>query len=282
MPPSGCLDFPEKECGLVAIARFILKAANSLLTLAVLLVMLLAGAFSAYALWDNGQIYAAAENVQADMLSLKPSLVTDEGTDGAQTGEQESASFEELLAINEDVCGWITMDNTRIDFPILQGESNLSYINTDVYGNFALAGSIFLDFRNDSGFTDPYSVLYGHHMENRKMFGDLDLYKEKSFFDENRTGLLILPDRAYQLEVIACMLVTSTDDMIFDPDELRGDIAGLMDYAQQEAMYYHQETLDAVRQSEDPQILALTTCSAEFTNARTIILTAMIPYALTQ
>lgn len=254
----------------MSIARFILRVANGLLTAVVLLILLTAGAYSVYALWDNQQVYEAASDVQADMLNLKPVLAADE--------EEAGASFEELLAINEDVCGWITLDNTNIDFPVLQGETNMTYINTDVYGNFALAGSIFLDSRNDRNFHDPYSVLYGHHMANSNMFGDLDLYKDETFFRENTTGLLILPDRAYDLEIIACLLVPASDDMIFEPDQLQGDIASLLDYAQTESLYCHPDTLEAVRQTENAQILALTTCASEFTDARTIILAVMEPY----
>ena len=127
------------------------------------------------------------------MLKLKPA--------------EDSPSFEELLAINPDFKGWVTLDGTNIDHPILQGKTNLSYINTDVYGNFSLAGSVFLDSRNNGNFEDTYSLLYGHHMENSKMFGDLDLYKEERFFRENQTGKLILPDRIYKLEIFASLIV---------------------------------------------------------------------------
>ena len=120
--------------------------------------------YSAYALWDNSQVYAAADNVQAELLQFKPKAGADNG-----------ASFEELLGINPDVCAWVTLDNTAIDYPVVQGEDNFTYVNTDVYGDFSLAGSIFLDVNCDKNFTDPYSLLYGHHMEESKMFGDLDL-----------------------------------------------------------------------------------------------------------
>ncbi len=98
------------------------------------------------------------DNVQGELLQFKP----------AADGEN-GASFEELLAINSDVKAWLTLDNTAIDYPVVQGENNFSYINTDVYGDFALAGSIFLDSDCDGSFHDPYSLLYGHHMENSKM-----------------------------------------------------------------------------------------------------------------
>lgn len=114
-------------------SRIFLKAANSFLNFIVVFSLCIAATYAGYALWDNNQVYAAAENVQDSMIKMKP--VVAEG--------EEGASFEELLAVNPDVCAWVSVDNTNIDFPILQGETNLSYINKDVYGNFALAGSIF-------------------------------------------------------------------------------------------------------------------------------------------
>lgn len=247
----------------------VLKILNSLVSLIVALLLLTAGAYSVYALWDNSQVYAAAENVQADMLKLKPT--TDDG-------EEQGASFEELLAVNPDVCGWLTLDNTKIDYPILQGSDNLAYINTDVYGDFALAGSIFLDSGCDNMFHDAYSLLYGHHMDNHRMFGDLDLYKEKAFFEENTTGTLILPDRTYHLSILACIVVPASEKAIFQPQRWQTDIGGLLNFVDENATWVHQDVIDQVRSEDAPQILAMSTCSTEFTDARTIVLAAMEPY----
>ena len=252
-------------------ARLILKAINSFLNFVVMLSLCVTGIYAGYALWDNNQVYAAAENVQADMIKMKPVM----GGDG-----EEGASFEELLAVNPDVCAWVTVDNTHIDFPILQGETNLTYINRDVYGNFALAGSIFLDSRNDAGFHDLVSLLYGHHMEEGDMFGDLDLFKDQKFFEENKTGLLILPDRAYDLEIFACMLVEASEEAIFDPHEYEADINKLLELTGQSAMYYDADKVAKLREtSGENQILLLSTCSAEFTDARTIVLAEMKPHS---
>ena len=165
-------------------SKFFLKAANSLVTAIVALFLILAAAYSGYALWDNAQVYGAVDDIQSQLLKLKPDPEQKDG----------GASFEELRKINPDVCGWITLDHTKIDYPILQGEDNLTYINTDVYGDFALSGSIFLDSGCDRNFQGKYSLLYGHHMAEHKMFGDLDLYRKKKFFNKNTTGTLILPD----------------------------------------------------------------------------------------
>lgn len=254
-------------------AAFFLRAANAVLSLVTAVFLLTAGVYSVYALWDNHRIYASAENVREEMMELRPAAAEDTAETGA-----ENRAFDRLLAVNPDVCAWVSADNTRIDFPVLQGENNLTYVNTDVYGSFALAGSIFLDYRNDPQFEDAYSLLYGHHMENGGMFGDLDLYKEEAFFRDNRTGTLILPDRTYDLEIFACMLVPATDDVIFRPDRTSGDPDILFDYCEQNAMYIHRDTADAARAEEDVKILALSTCSSEFTDARTIVLAVMQPH----
>ena len=253
--------------------RTVLRAANSLFNLVVILLLLAAGSYSAFALWDNQRIYAAAGDVQADMMKLKPEVIT--------TEEDSGADFSELLAVNPDVCGWITLDNTNVDYPVLQGETNFTYINTDVYGNFALAGSIFLDTRCSKDFSDPYSLIYGHHMADSKMFGDLDLYKDEKFFQENTTGSLVLPGKAYQLEIIACLLVPASEDHIFEPTIWQdSNISRFLEFVESNALNLHDEILAELKAAEKPfQILALSTCSYEYTDARTIVLTWMKPFS---
>ncbi len=240
-----------------------LKLANSILNIIVSIVLFTIGAYAVYALWDNNTVYSAAKNVQQEMLNLKP------GVDGA--------TFEELLVINPDVSAWVSLDNTSIDHPILQGETNLSYINTDVYGDFALAGSIFLDTRSSRDFSGPYSLVYGHDMVQGRMFGDLPLYKDEDFFRKNRTGELILPDRSYSLKIYAVILTNSHDDMIFNPDRYKDGLSNLIKYTEENALYLHEEMTEDLRNmaDKDLQIISLTTCSAEFSDARTIILAIM-------
>ena len=253
--------------------RTVLRAANSLFNLVVILLLLAAGSYSAFALWDNQRIYAAAGDVQADMIKLKPEVIL--------TEEDSGADFSELLAVNPDVCGWITLENTNVDYPVLQGETNFTYINTDVYGNFALAGSIFLDTRCSKDFSDPYSLIYGHHMADSKMFGDLDLYKDEKFFQENTTGSLVLPGKAYQLEIIACLLVPASEDHIFEPTIWQdSNISRFLEFVESNALNLHDEILAELKAAEKPfQILALSTCSYEYTDARTIVLTWMKPFS---
>lgn len=247
------------------LSKHILKISNIILDILIINCLCLGGTYSIYALWDNNQVYSSAKDLQKDLLHLKPEAA-------------DEASFEELLAINEDVCAWITLDHTNIDHPVLQGETNETYLNMDVYGEFALAGSIFLDSFCSRDFTDAYSLLYGHHMEEGQMFGDLDLYKEEDFFLDNNTGTLLLPTSAYDLEIFSCLVVPSSEKSIFDVYKWQEDTDGLLQFSKEHSLHYREDVVDAlINSEEEPQILALSTCSDEFTDARTIILAVMKP-----
>ena len=177
-------------------------------------------------------------------------------------------------------CGACTVlvDGTAIDYPVVQGESNFTYLNTDVYGSFALAGSIFLDVDCDADFSGRYSLLYGHHMENGRMFGDLDKYKDGAFFRQNTTGTLTLPGGSYRLEVLACLVVPASEQAIFAPGKWRSDAGGLLPFVEENALQMDAQALRALEEEpEGAQFLAMATCSGEYTDARTVVLARMEP-----
>lgn len=80
--------------------------------------------------------------------------------------------------VNSDIVGWITIDDTKVDLPVLQALDNEYYLDRDVYRDKSEYGAIFLDYRNK--FTDKEQsdnlVIYGHDTTTNAMFGDLDQY----------------------------------------------------------------------------------------------------------
>lgn len=241
--------------------RDALKLLNGILTVIEALVLIVCMLYAGYALWDNQQVYNSVSSLQNELLSMKPA------------DERAAApSFEELQAINPDVCAWLTMDGTRVDYPILRTTNNVYYLSYDVHRRFSLAGSLFLDYQNDRAVTDAYSLVHGHHMDQGRMFGDLDLYKQEKFFRENTTGMLLTPETVWQLDVIAYLNVKSTDDVIFAPQRYTEDAAGVLDYTEAKAVYLHEETLTRARE-QGAQLLCLATCAEG--SDRTIILCMM-------
>ena len=247
------------------------KAAKTIVDLVIVISLLIAGLYACYALWDNYRVYVKADNVQEDMLKYKPDLSKNDGRKSIKK------SFAELRAINPDVCAWLTVNNTRIDYPVLQGKDNLSYINTDVYGDFTLAGSIFLDSRCSNDFSDDYSIIYGHHIANGRMFGDLDKFKEKAFFDKNKTGNLITPEKTFKLEIFSVFTVGDSDETLFTPEK-NADLSIIYRYSDSKALYYDGSVAGKLLSPQgNAQVLSLSTCSSEFTDARTVVLALMVP-----
>ncbi|MCC6094562.1 MAG: class B sortase [Eubacterium sp.] len=242
-------------------ARQLLKWLNRVLNLVVILTILAAIAYSLYSIWDNNSIYAAALSLTARIRQEKPS--------------GDKPSFDDLRKINPDVCAWITMDGTNIDNPIVQGEDNEEYLNKDVYGKYSLAGTIFLDTRCSRDFQDFDEVIYGHHMDQHAMFGDLDLYLKKAFFDKHTTGTLLIPGKKIPVSVLSVMVVKDTDSWVFDPVAADEDPSGFLQYLETGARYVHADTLAQVR--EDPaswHILTLSTCSSDQEDDRTVVFAA--------
>ena len=69
--------------------------------------------------------------------------------------------------------GWIKIDGTTIDYPIMKTTNNEYYLKKDIYNNYEQCGSIFLDYKNSPNFTDKNIVIYGHHIKKGIMFADL-------------------------------------------------------------------------------------------------------------
>ena len=180
----------EKRMG-----KRLIRWANRLLTLLEVLLIFAAVAYAAFSLWDNRQIYEQVENVTRDLREIK-----------SLSGDDTLSLFDQLRFINPDVRSWLVMEGTGIDYPVLQGKSNFTYINADVYGDFAMVGSIFMDFRNDPGFRDPYTLLMGHDMSGHRMFSDVNLYKDEAFFRKHTTGILTLPNGEHTLLTLSCMV----------------------------------------------------------------------------
>lgn len=243
--------------------RWILLGCERAVNLITAMALLLCGCFGGYALWDNRQVLVSAADVRRELLQWKP--VPEAEAEGMDNTER----FAALRQINPEVRGWLTMADTGIDYPVLQGKNNQSYISRDVFGNFSLAGSIFLDSRDMPDFSNFYSLLYGHHMADGNMFGDLDKYREEAFFSANAGGVLILPERSWQLEAVAVLVVNASEKWIFDPEYVGAHPDGWREFVRDNARLLKEESMEGDR------YLALTTCAGDFTDARTVVLARM-------
>lgn len=111
---------------------------------------------------------------------------------------QYRAKFEALKQINPDIYGWITIDDSEVDYPIVRGKDNVYYLDHAYTGEYMIVGSIFADYRtNDSIMANYNTVLYGHNMENGSMFNIVEqMTEDEELFDTARIEVCT-PDGIY-------------------------------------------------------------------------------------
>lgn len=89
--------------------------------------------------------------------------------------------YKPLYEQNRDMVGWLKIEGTMIDYPVLQRQDEEYYLTRDFYGNNNSSGQLILDAQCDPFTPDPNLVISGHDMKSGKMFGTLQEYASKSF-----------------------------------------------------------------------------------------------------
>jgi sortase B len=241
------------------LAAALARGGDRILDAAISFMLVVALLFGGFGLWDTWNIYRNA-GLSDDLLKYKPT---------ASGEDTPNPSLSELQAMNPDVCAWITVDDTNIDYPVVQGQSNMDYLNWAVDKSFSLSGSIFLDYRNDRTFSDPYSLIYGHHMEGEVMFGQIPYFLESDYFQSHPTGTLFTPDHTFYIEWFACLETDAYDGYIYNPTVYsdQESLSELLQYAKDTATQYRD-----VGVSASDQLVALSTCAEAATDGRVILL----------
>lgn len=232
------------------------RVGNRILSIMAGILILLMLSYGMYSLWDTYKIYA---NSFADEELLK-FRSTDDGED--------NPTLKDLKKLNPDVKAWIQVPKTNIDYPVVQGQDDMEYINKNVYGEFELSGAIFLSCLNKDDFSDPYNLVYGHNMKNGGMFADVADFTNKEYFETHQKGKLYLTDATRKIRFFACMKVTAADAKIYHPDGYRKEnLKDLLDYIQANAVQYRD-----VNVADENSLIALSTCSEAETNGRVVLI----------
>lgn len=142
-------------------------------------------------------------------------------TDG-NSGPQEASEpamlrkYAALYQENEDLVGWLSIEGTGIDYPVLQCEDDEYYLHHDFYGEDSKYGCLYVREQADlDGGTN--FIIYGHNMRDGAMFGDLDLYLKESFFREHPTISFdtLYEERVYEIVAVFRSQVYHADDEVF-------------------------------------------------------------------
>ena len=120
------------------------------------------------------------------LASANESPVIHYTLDGETEAREVLDEYKNLLNKNKRLIGWIKIDDTSIDYPVMQTSDNEYYLDHNINQEYDKNGSIFMDKDCDVLKPSTNLILYGHHMKNGQMFGDLDLYSSEEYFKEHR------------------------------------------------------------------------------------------------
>ena len=179
--------------------------------------------------------------------------------------------FASLQAENPDVVGWIYSPDTVINYPVMKGETNDTYLHTMLNGQYNSSGSIFMDYRNNPDLSNYVTILYGHHMKNGSMFASLHKYSDQTYFEEHSYIWYLTPQGNYRINVISGFIENAVAPVygLFEDEE---SFREFVDYAISKSDF--QSRYDY---SKAEHLMVLSTCSYEYEDARYIIVGIPIP-----
>lgn len=221
--------------------------------------------------------YNKDDKLNSEIQDLQPVINEASDLDNNFSGENDgqdqskevnyvnSANEEQLKSINSDYKMWIQIENTNINYPVVQGSDNDYYLKHNFRKESNISGTVFVESANDID-NDKNIILYGHNMRNGTMFNNITNYKEESFFNEDNKINIIMNNTLYEYEVFSVYVKNVSEVNLAigfaNEDEF-------INYAYNEAdESLYKKDVDF---SAEDNLITLVTCSYEFTDARTIV-----------
>ncbi len=190
------------------------------------------------------------------------------------------SDFEPLLDKNQNIIGWITIDGTKINYPVMQsvnGNSNY-YLDHNFDQQQDKNGSLFMDDRCSVIKPSVNLIIYGHHMRSGAMFGDLDKYKSESYFQQHpyiRFNSIYETGTWQVLAAFESQVYTDTDigfryyDFI-DPENEKEFMAGVNNM---KALSMYDTGVTA---QWGDRLITLSTCDYEQDNGRFVVVAKLV------
>lgn len=217
----------------------------------------------------NGEIQRIAHGIDED---------DDDSDKKPEVGE--TINWDDLKEINDEIVGWIQMENTKIDYPVLwhPGDTRTYqfYLNHNYKQGYDSFGSIFLDYRCTNGTDCQNVVIHGHHMNDGSMFGDLLKYGGTSgnldFYKETPTIQFDTPDANGTYKIISVFKTSTLSGHGEFFNYMVGDFQNEKDFMNYVYNVRVRSLFNCpVDVNEDDELITLSTCSYEFTNFRTVV-----------
>ena len=128
-----------------------------------------------------------------------------------------SVDIDALKEINNETVGWIQVNNTNVNYPVVKHSDNEYYLNHQFDKTYNTAGWLFMDYRNDSDVdNNRNTIIYGHSLNNKALFGSLKKTSEESWYN-NEDNLIIKTvseSKSYLWQIFSIYTFETNNDYI--------------------------------------------------------------------
>jgi len=172
---------------------------------------------------------------------------------------------QQFTAINSDYVGWIVINGTKVNYPFVLGNDNSYYLTHNFQNRSLKHGAIFMDYRNQADFSDRHIVLYGHAMRDQSMFGSIDLYKNRSYYNNHSQIEIRLKNETRIYKIFSAYQVDATITRLNVPANNRS-MSSLIELFEARSIYDTNTDF-----SNKDHILTLVSCTNDVNNGRIIV-----------
>ena len=165
--------------------------------------------------------------------------------------------FSELKKINKDTVAWIKVNNTKIDYPVVQSSDNEYYLNRDFYKKSNVYGWVFMDFRNKTSILDQNTIIYGHQDRHGLMFTTLNEALKPSWYKNSDNQIIELntPNKLYKFKIFSVYITDPVTNYLVTNFNDKDRYTNFLNNLVKKSIYNFGVNVD-----KDDKILTLSTC----------------------
>ncbi len=241
------------------------NGALNVITVCLIGIILVSGYKIGKTMWEYQVAKSAYTNISEKTAKVDPKQFTG------------VVDWKALKKVNPDVQGWLYQKGTVINYPVVQGTDNDTYLHTRFDKQWSGGGTLFVDCRMEKDFKGFNSIIYGHHMKDGSMFRSIRGYtKEDGYYDKHKTLELATPYGNYHLVVFSAFITKATDEdtykMTYDEAEKQAYIDRAWERSELSI------TKDSVDVTRNDRLVTLSTCAYDYEEARYIVMCKMVPW----
>lgn len=222
---------------------------------------------SSYLIFKEKKQNEKQENTFEDLIEIVEENIENQ--------EERKIDINKLYEENKDIVGWLKIDNTTINYPIMQNINDPNYyLHRDFYKNYSSYGTPYM--AKQCNLNSDNIVIYGHHMKNNKMFGELEKYKSKDFYNNHKIITFTTLEKEYSYEIFAVFKTTVYtkntfryyENINFENKKMYDDFINI---CKDKSLYQ-----TGIKIKDKEKLITLSTCEYSNKNSRLVIVARKI------